>query len=83
LGNSNYPMVLIQVPMYNEREVNFQYWFFFNFNVMFILSLNLTFIYFSKCRFISYRSVLHVDSHGLLIESSYKFLMIQLIQQLR
>jgi beta-mannan synthase len=25
LGNSNYPMVLIQVPMYNEREVNFQY----------------------------------------------------------
>lgn len=25
LGNSNYPMVLVQVPMYNEREVNFQY----------------------------------------------------------
>lgn len=22
LGNSNYPMVLVQVPMYNEREVN-------------------------------------------------------------
>jgi len=23
LGNSNFPMVLVQVPMYNEREVNF------------------------------------------------------------
>jgi len=27
-GNSNYPMVLVQVPMYNEREVNSQYSYF-------------------------------------------------------
>lgn len=25
LGNSTYPMVLVQVPMYNEREVIFQF----------------------------------------------------------
>lgn len=28
LGNSNYPMVLVQVPMYNEREVNVEFSFF-------------------------------------------------------
>jgi len=25
LGSSNYPMVLVQIPMYNEREVNFHF----------------------------------------------------------
>lgn len=25
LGNSAYPMVLVQIPMYNEREVRFSF----------------------------------------------------------
>ena len=27
LGNSAYPMVLVQIPMYNEREVSFSFLF--------------------------------------------------------
>lgn len=29
LGNSAYPMVLIQIPMYNEKEVTSFFFFFF------------------------------------------------------
>jgi beta-mannan synthase len=38
LGNSNYPMVLVQIPMYNEGEVNVELNFcsFFNFNIYFL-----------------------------------------------
>jgi beta-mannan synthase len=38
LGNSNYPMVLVQIPMYNEREVNVKCCLFFNFNILQLLS---------------------------------------------
>ena len=40
LGNSAYPMVLVQIPMFNEREVP-------------ILSFFFYFFYFNKRRFIS------------------------------
>jgi hypothetical protein len=38
LGNSNYPMVLVQIPMYNEREVNVECCLFFNFNILQLLT---------------------------------------------
>jgi len=84
LGNTNYPMVLVQIPMYNEREVNFQCWL-FTFKVSFQKHnfLSLIHVCCSNCRFISYQLVLRVNSLGLLIESSYKFLTIQLTQQSR
>ena len=67
LGNSAYPLVLVQIPMFNEREVCNLYssllclcFHFFNFGFLMFLFLFVN-------RFTSCRSELHVGFHGRLI----------------
>lgn len=60
LGNSNYPMVLVQIPMYNEKEVIF---FSLSFSYSsFIHSFILTHIY--SNRFTSFPLELHAGFLG-------------------
>ena len=42
LANSNYPMVLVQIPMYNEKEVPLYFTIFYN---IFLISLAFLFYY--------------------------------------
>ena len=61
VGNSAYPMVLVQIPMYNEKEVTF---IFLNYCFLFIVLLYSSLYCSIVFRFISCPLELPVGSHG-------------------
>lgn len=65
LGNLGYPMVLVQIPMYNEKEVRTLRLIYTCLFRLICLGLDLCWIY----RYTSCQLELHVDFHGQLIGS--------------
>lgn len=66
LGNSAYPLVLVQIPMYNEKEVCY---FLKSKECDLMWACLLVLMFICICRFISSPLELHVGFHGHLIGS--------------
>lgn len=79
IGTSAYPMVLVQIPMYNEKQVMFCYIQLLCLLSIFFVRIDWCKICIAICRCTNSQLELHVDFCGLPKESQSKCLTIRLI----